>query len=85
MNSGQGLLCRSCVHHLPRLWYGSHVSPCELVRWEDSRHHSPDMAVDGRCCPEFVARCGFLVDGVPVDAKPAHQIAPGSRFAEGVA
>ncbi len=85
MNPGQGLICRSCFHRLTTLFEAGHVAPCSLVGWHGAKHHTPAIARDGRSCAGFVARCDFLVDGVPVDAKPAHQIAPGSRFAERVA
>ena len=70
MSPGQGLLCRSCVHHLATLWHAGHVSPCERVGWRGARHHTPEIAADGRSCPEFLARLDFHVDGEPVGETP---------------
>ena len=80
---GQGLICRECTYFLAQLWAAGHVAPCSLVGWRGARHHKPAIARDGRSCPRFLARCDFLVDGEPVVVDSAHQIAPGSRFAEG--
>ena len=82
---GHGPICPTCFHRLTTLFEQGHASPCELVTWHGAKHHEPDIAADGRSCPDFLARCDFLVDGEPVDADSALQIAPGSRFAEGVA
>ena len=85
MSPGQGLICRSCFHRLTTLFEQGHTSPCELVTWHGARHHKPALAENGRSCPEFLARLDFHVDGEPIHADSANQIAPGSRFAERVA
>ena len=82
---GHGTICRSCFHRLAALFEQGHVSPCDRVTWHGAKHLEPDLAADGRSCGEFLARLDFHVDGEPIHADSANQIAPGSRFAERVA
>ena len=84
MSPGQGLICRSCFHRLTTLFEQGHTSPCSLVGWHGARHHKPALAENGRSCPEFLARCDFLVDEVPVDVDSASCAARGEAFGSGV-
>jgi len=44
LQAGHAACCRNCAHRTPDL---SHASPCDLVRWQSTRHVKPSLVADG--------------------------------------
>jgi len=66
VNPGHGIVCRQCVNLLANLRDQGHVNPCELVGWENTKHHAPALSDDGRSCGGFEPK-----EEEPVDVETA--------------